>query len=52
MRDAGAWSWELQCVEPVFRGPHEEMFPAAFGSQWPAKEALKNPDELIDIGDW
>lgn len=54
MRDAGAWSWKLVCIERVYHPTrqYEEVWPTPFGSQWPAKSALKNPDEFIDVGEY
>ena len=42
-RSRGAWSWMLGQVEMV-----DNQAPW-LGSQWPAREAVRNPDELMTL---
>lgn len=50
-KDAGAWLWLLQPIERYnTRGEDRMSRLRSFGSIAPAREAVHDPDEWIDVG--
>ena len=50
-RSEGAWSWTLEMINGELASAiHGITHPVPFGSQWPAREAMKDPDEYLLVG--